>query len=192
MSDPRPPVSGEPRTARRFEDDAPDGRISDVGGESALIATLSDAMAEKLARNRGKRHWNDAAPNYLIERLRQEVDELEQAIGCYLEEGSADEDDVWSEAADVGNFAAMLADNATGRSEARAEVLDGTAKSQEARATAPPTYLNPSQVRTVVEVMARSLLRRYPQLRVSVPELMTGLDIAIEEARLSEQPGADS
>lgn len=38
-----------------------------------------------------------------------------------------------------------------------------------------------------VELMARSLLRRYPQLRVSVPELMMGLDIAIEYARTSAQ-----
>lgn len=75
---------------------------------------------------------------------------------------------------------------------ARSIVEQHNAMVRKARATAPPTYLNPSQVRTVVEVMARSLLRRYPQLRVSVPELMTGLDIAIEEARLSEQPGADS
>ncbi len=108
-------------TTPRFEDVAPDGRrISDVGGESALVQTLAAAMQSKLAKNRGKRHWQDATPAYLIERLRQEVDELEQAIGGYLEEGSADEDDVWNEAADVGNFAAMLADNATGRSEARA------------------------------------------------------------------------
>ena len=104
----------------RFEDVAPDGRrISDVGGESALIEALASAMQSKLAKNRGKRHWQDAAPTYLIDRLRQEVEELEQAIGGYLEEGSADEDDVWNEAADVANFAAMLADNATGRSEAR-------------------------------------------------------------------------
>ena len=106
----------------RFEDVAPDGRrISDVGGESALIEALASAMQSKLAKNRGKRHWQDAAPTYLIDRLRQEVEELEQAIGGYLEEGSADEDDVWNEAADVANFAAMLADNATGRSEARAD-----------------------------------------------------------------------
>lgn len=107
----------EPRT--RYEDVAPEGRrISDVGGESSLVRTLSDAMLAKLAKNRGKRHWQDAAPTYLIDRLRQEVEELEQAIGGYLEEGSADENDVWAEAADVANFAAMLADNATGRAEA--------------------------------------------------------------------------
>ena len=115
-------------TTPRFEDVAPDGRrISDVGGESALVQTLAAAMQSKLAKNRGKRHWQDATPAYLIDRLRQEVEEFEQAIGGYLEEGSADEDDVWNEAADVANFTAMLADNATGRAEARstpAEALD--------------------------------------------------------------------
>jgi len=120
-------------TTPRFEDVAPDGRrISDVGGELALVQTLAEAMQSKLAKNRGKRHWQDAAPTYLIDRLRQEVEELDQAIGSYLEEGSADEDDVWNEAADVANFAAMLADNATGRAEARASASLDAANAWEA------------------------------------------------------------
>lgn len=114
----------EPRT--RYEDVAPEGRrISDVGGESSLVQTLSTAMLAKLAKNRGKGHWQDAAPTYLIDRLRQEVEELEKAIGGYLEDGSADENDVWAEAADVANFAAMLADNATGRAEGAAPRAEG-------------------------------------------------------------------
>lgn len=90
----------------RFEDDAPDGtRISDIGGEKELADRLHRHMLAKLEANRGKRHWQDATQMYLVERLHQEVVELLVAV--------SNGDDPWPEAADVANFAAMIADNAS-------------------------------------------------------------------------------
>lgn len=91
----------------RLEDDAPAGRrISDIGDETALADGMRAAMLRKLERNRGKLHWRDAEvrDTYLINRLREELMELEEAVAS----GSAQR--TWDEAADVANFAAMLAD----------------------------------------------------------------------------------
>ncbi len=89
-------------------------RASTPEDERRLVAALSESMLTKLAENRGKLHWQECAPEFLLGRLDAEVEELRQALGGYLEEGSAEADDVWREAADVANFAAMLAENATG------------------------------------------------------------------------------
>ena len=91
-----------------------DLRASTPREERALAFSLHEHMLAKLRENRGKRHWLECSPQFLIDRLHEEVEELEQALGGYLEEGSAEDSDVWREAADVGNFAAMLAENATG------------------------------------------------------------------------------
>ena len=93
-----------------LEDDAAPGRrISDVGDETMLADGMRAAMLRKLERNRGKLHWRDPEVRdaYLITRLREEVAELEDAVRS----GSAAA--TWSEAADVANFAAMLADRRT-------------------------------------------------------------------------------
>lgn len=93
------------RPGLRLEDNPPVGvRISDVGGERALVRALARNMEEKLVENRGKRHWRtpDVSDEYLLGRLREEVDELEDAL--------FDGNDAWLEAADIANFAAMLAD----------------------------------------------------------------------------------
>lgn len=94
----------------RLEDGAPVGRrISDVGDETNLADGMREAMLRKLDRNRGKLHWRDSEVTdaYLMGRLRQEVDELEEAVR------SGSTSATWGEAADVANFAAMLSDRRT-------------------------------------------------------------------------------
>lgn len=63
-------------------------------------------MEEKLRRNDHKGGWEDCAMSDLFERLKAEVKELEEAIN-----GESDVN-VMFEAADVANFAMMIAWNA--------------------------------------------------------------------------------
>lgn len=60
------------------------------------------AMRGKLAANKHKGTWKDCDLEWLLMRLRQEVDELEEAV----RKGKG----VLGEAADVGNFAMFIAD----------------------------------------------------------------------------------
>ena len=64
------------------------------------------AMLQKLEENRGKAHWREAHLYFLLEELRSEVDELERLTIEPLLPG----EDPWKEAADIANFAAMVAD----------------------------------------------------------------------------------
>ena len=59
-------------------------------------------MEQKLQANNHKRHWRRLSRATLLKRLRQEVDELERAL--------IDREGIAAEAADVANFAMMLAD----------------------------------------------------------------------------------
>lgn len=69
-----------------------------------LVHRMQDEMMTKLRANRPTHgHWLKEDLEWLIDRLRDEVDELEKAVG-------SDTGDPWREAADVGNFAAMIAD----------------------------------------------------------------------------------
>ncbi len=77
--------------------------------EAALAVRMERAMREKLAIHTHKAHWSRATEMYLAGRLADEVGELLRAIA---EGGSPSE--VWAEAADVANLAAMLADNHEG------------------------------------------------------------------------------
>lgn len=73
------------------------------------------AMDRELAANDHKPGWQRDKTLDLLERLREEVDELEDAIvtGLMADEQSCSNDlDVEKEAADVANFAMMIADNA--------------------------------------------------------------------------------
>jgi NTP pyrophosphatase (non-canonical NTP hydrolase) len=63
-------------------------------------------MQEKLDANDHKTHWNDMSLQYLFTRLAQETKELSCANAKKLPP-----DDVDREAADVANFAMMIADN---------------------------------------------------------------------------------
>ena len=71
--------------------------------ERALARGLWHKMVKKLEANRGKEHWLDSEMSFLVGRLYEETAELLEAI-----EGG-DNLAVWNEAADVGNFAAMIA-----------------------------------------------------------------------------------
>lgn len=70
------------------------------------LIEFTAAMEKKLIQNHFKGYWNGCSKAYLIKRLRQELKELVDA----LESGSRTEA-VTKEAADVANFAYMIADN---------------------------------------------------------------------------------
>lgn len=66
-------------------------------------------MWEKLRANAHKRHWSEVSESFLYRRLLDELGELAEALG--RGDGAA----IQREAADVANFAMMLADNARAR-----------------------------------------------------------------------------
>lgn len=68
-----------------------------------VVEDMANHMFEKLRRNCKKAHWSTVTQKWLLDRLKQEVDELEQALISGV--------DVVGECADVANFAAMIADN---------------------------------------------------------------------------------
>jgi hypothetical protein len=73
------------------------------------VQWFSKEMEKKLIENDHKVHWSEIPTAYLEMRLKQEVAELEEAImDFHLGRGSADH--ITKEAADVGNFAMMIAD----------------------------------------------------------------------------------
>jgi len=72
--------------------------------DSICVERFSEKMNAKLFKNRFKAHWSTVPQSYLLERLKEELVELEEA----LREGVGIE----SECADVANFAMMIADNA--------------------------------------------------------------------------------
>lgn len=76
-----------------------------IDQEQVLISELSKNCLNKLRVNCHKYHWYDVTFSNLLIFLKQEVTELEQAVIDDL-----DEEEVWKEAADVANFAAMVAD----------------------------------------------------------------------------------
>jgi NTP pyrophosphatase (non-canonical NTP hydrolase) len=65
-------------------------------------------MEQKLRENSHKAHWRDCSREWLMSRLLDEVEELRAAVTS---------EDVAREAADVANFAMMIADNEFGLSE---------------------------------------------------------------------------
>lgn len=71
----------------------------------ASVQNFGNYMRSKLASNRHKGGWDGLSRKYLLSRLKEEVLELEEAV---LAGGSHEE--ICKEAADVGNFAMMLAE----------------------------------------------------------------------------------
>lgn len=69
------------------------------------VQAFSQAMEQVLAEN----SWMDETDQYLLERLKDEVKELEQAIEAY-EQGERNHEAIMKEACDVGNFAMMVFD----------------------------------------------------------------------------------
>ena len=99
--------------------------------EHALVDRLAFNMGMKLAANRDRSHWNRSRQWYLLRRLREEVDELSYAVN------HGEGKDAWAEAADVANFAAMIADN---------QSLEEYRKYQRAN-EAPTVYSDPTEKR---------------------------------------------
>jgi NTP pyrophosphatase (non-canonical NTP hydrolase) len=85
--------------------------------EAELLSAAMGAMGAKLrmARNRGKSPWRDESVPWLLERLEEEVVELQRAVGDYAVGSGAPSsvEAVIGEAADVMNFAAMIVDSLT-------------------------------------------------------------------------------
>ena len=81
--------------------------MSTAKEERAMVARLSVAQRDKLSRHRDRAPWRTwGQDRFYVDRLLGEVAELLEVI--YTGKG-----DPWSEAADVANFAAMLADRQT-------------------------------------------------------------------------------
>lgn len=70
-----------------------------------LLGEFAAAMGERLDANSHKSGWWRESPRWLLNRLKQEVRELERAI-----KRKQPSERIRHEAADVGNFAAMVAD----------------------------------------------------------------------------------
>lgn len=68
-----------------------------------LVTQYADAMACELEENSGKSGWWNLTVRQCLQRAEQEMGELRRAV-----ERGASMGDICSEAADVGNFLAML------------------------------------------------------------------------------------
>ena len=86
------------------------------------IKSFSEDMERKLKENEHKEYWSKSNYAYLIRRLRQEVDELEEELSSFVIGQAMPTDlsgscsiekygEVVDECADVANFAMMIADN---------------------------------------------------------------------------------
>lgn len=64
-------------------------------------------MERILASHDDRPGWEDESSDYLLERLKEEVDELEKAL-AQTNEGRPEK--VFKEATDIANFAMMIAD----------------------------------------------------------------------------------
>ena len=76
---------------------------------------FANEMERQLEKNDYKHGWSSCADNWLLNRLRQEMKELELA----LKKGKG----VVEEAADVANFAMMIADNFQERKDQETEEI---------------------------------------------------------------------
>jgi NTP pyrophosphatase (non-canonical NTP hydrolase) len=72
------------------------------------VLRFAIAMEKKLRENDHKGGWEDCENDYLFGRLKEETEELLEAVECSFDISSKE---VLSEAADVANFALMIADN---------------------------------------------------------------------------------
>jgi len=93
------------------------------------VIRFAAAMEEKLTENDAKGGWQGCTLKWLLNRLRQETSELSNALDRASKSTKAkDADAVLSEAADVANFAMMLAENARDQIEANVAERDMRAK----------------------------------------------------------------
>jgi NTP pyrophosphatase (non-canonical NTP hydrolase) len=87
----------------------------DARDEALMVVGLSQMMVKKLRENRHKGGWRQDGPTRLLERLKAEVVELEEAVKEWQSGKMAGHplalQAVALEAADVANFAGMVADS---------------------------------------------------------------------------------
>ncbi len=74
-----------------------------------VVGTFADAMEARLAANDHKGGWGDCDVLWLLGRIREERIELCDAVNMLMS-GLATPEAVLREAADVANFAMMVAD----------------------------------------------------------------------------------
>ena len=86
----------------RLEDDSPGERpfMNDFDAVNRFCAK----MLQKLRENSFKRHWDDMPIDDLLNRLKEEMAELEEAIKA------KDLDNIPAECADVSNFCMMISE----------------------------------------------------------------------------------
>lgn len=72
------------------------------------VMRFAEHMERRLAANESKGHWSGCSEWYLFRRLQEETGELEEV----LHELGGASSTVINEAADVANFAMMIADRA--------------------------------------------------------------------------------
>lgn len=94
------------------------------------VKWYGDRMEDKLIANDGKHDWNDTDLDYLYNRLLQEVVELRDAIRDYQTWRSSIASstaviEIVREAADVGNFAMMIATKVAANSSNRGREVAG-------------------------------------------------------------------
>lgn len=76
-----------------------------------VVTWFGHRMVDALVANDDKGGWDDCSPEYLCDRLRQEVAELErEARNAYADLSARRARRVIEEAADVANFAMMIAE----------------------------------------------------------------------------------
>ena len=78
-------------------------KVLDFRGMRPQVAWFANEMERRLEENDHKGGWECCTDKWLFNRLRQEMKEL----ACAVKEGRG----VVEEAADVANFAMMIADN---------------------------------------------------------------------------------
>jgi NTP pyrophosphatase (non-canonical NTP hydrolase) len=88
--------------------------MSDEKEFMPVLEWFKDRMAAKLGlpKNLAKRHWSNDVPADLLLRLKEETDELENLLEIFDSGHEIHMEDLINEAADVANFAMMIADNA--------------------------------------------------------------------------------
>jgi NTP pyrophosphatase (non-canonical NTP hydrolase) len=95
-----------------------------------LVLWFAEEMEKKLALNRhkgGPAAWRKDDPFDLASRVRRETDELVVAMRDWLKHGdNTTTGDIIKEAADVANFAMMIADQAKQAGAAQQEQTEGT------------------------------------------------------------------
>ena len=83
-------------------------KARDYDTDHKLINDMANHMFEKMRKNKHKAHWSTVRVSWLLDRLKEEVAELDRAM--YDLNITDRRSEIISECADVANFAAMIAD----------------------------------------------------------------------------------